>query len=173
MLCWTATWSLCSHYCHKRTGFLWFDGYFPRTWTLTAVVSKLPKREGCPVSPVYMENLNVKKVALNMSRLTTFQDLHNLRFWPWGSKAGVIFPVAVCIVPVAWKESIKRKKPSWKWSIFMLLLFMVPKIVMTEIFLVAILQKLSRYSSRCCTYMVLSALGVVISWLVAETKEFV
>lgn len=55
----------------------------------------------------------------------------------------------------------------------MLLLFMVPKIVMTEIFLVAILQKLSRYSSRCCMYMVLSALGVVISWLVAETKELV
>lgn len=171
MLCWTATWSLCPTItATKGQVFTGFGGCFPRTWTLTAVVSKLPKSDGCSVSPVYMETLYVKKVALNMSKWATFQVLHSLRFWP---KLGHFLPLLSVLCPWDGKKVLKEKEPSWKWSIFMLLLFMVPKIVMTEIFLVAILQKLSRYSSRCCTYMVLSALGVVISWLVAETKELV
>lgn len=101
--------SLSSRCCYKMTGFHWLDGYFPRTWTLTAVVSKLPKRDGCPVSPVYMENLNVKKVALKCLDELLFRSCIILDFDPGGQKLGWFFPLLSVLCPWDGKKVLKEK----------------------------------------------------------------
>lgn len=171
MLCWTETWSLCpATIVAKGQVFTGFGGFFPRTWTLTQLFQTYLREMDAQCHLSTWKVWMWRRWHYICLHELLFQVLHSLRFWP---KLGWFFLLPSVLCPWDGKKVLKENEPSWKWSIFMLLLFMVPKIVMTEIFLVAILQKLSRYSSRCCTYMVFSALGVVISWLVAETKEFV